>query len=98
MKLFLNNALSLKPLKETPFKLERDIQNLFEANLTTLTSLIVVKSEFTIKNKRIDTLAFDEEAKAFVIIEYKRDKNYSVFDQGVTYLNLMLTRAYRQLI
>lgn len=52
--------------------------------------LELVKSEFSIKNKRIDTLAFDPQSKAFAIIEYKRDRNASVFDQGVTYLNLML--------
>lgn len=50
----------------------------------------MVKSEFTIKQSRIDTLAFDPESKAFVIIEYKRSQNYSVVDQGVSYLNLML--------
>ena len=52
--------------------------------------LQLVKSEFTIKNKRIDSLAFDKQSNAFIIIEYKRDKNYSVVDQGLTYLNLML--------
>jgi predicted transport protein len=52
--------------------------------------LEIVKSEFSIKNKRIDTLGFDPQSKAFVIIEYKRDRNSSVVDQGFTYLNLML--------
>ena len=48
------------------------------------------KREFTIKNKRIDTLAYDTQSRAFIIIEYKRDKNISVVDQGFTYLSLML--------
>jgi predicted transport protein len=52
--------------------------------------LVLVKSEFTIKNKRIDTLAYDPQSKAFIIIEYKRNKNVSVVDQGFTYLSLML--------
>jgi RecB family endonuclease NucS len=52
--------------------------------------LVLVKSEFTIKNKRIDTLAYDPQACAFIIIEYKRDKNISVVGQGFTYLRLML--------
>lgn len=77
-------------LKETPFKKERELQNIFEANLPQIMGLILVKSEFTIKNKRIDTLAFDQENNSFVIIEYKRDKNSSVVDQGFTYLSLML--------
>jgi hypothetical protein len=52
--------------------------------------LTLVRSEFTIKNKRIDTLAYDKQTNAFIIIEYKRDKNISVVDQGFTYLSLML--------
>jgi predicted transport protein len=52
--------------------------------------LEMVKSEFSIKNKRLDTLGYDPQTKSFVIIEYKRDRNSSVVDQGFTYLNLML--------
>lgn len=80
----------LNPLKEVPFKLERDLQRIFEQNLSEIADLEFIKSEFIIKNSRIDTLAFDNENNAFVIIEYKRDRNYSVVDQGVSYLNLML--------
>ena len=79
----------LVQVKEKPFKLEREIQSVFESNLQNIMGLLFVKSEFTIKNKRIDTLAYDKQTNAF-IIEYKRDKNYSVVDQGLTYLNLML--------
>jgi predicted transport protein len=80
----------LVQVKEKPFKLEREIQTIFESNLQNIMGLLFVKSEFTIKNKRIDTLAYDKQTNAFIIIEYKRDKNYSVVDQGLTYLNLML--------
>jgi len=80
----------LQEVHEQPFRLEREIQEIFEANLTDVMGLRLVRSEFTIKNKRIDTLAFDEQSKAFIIIEYKRDKNISVVDQGFTYLGLML--------
>lgn len=90
MKLYTKTKNSITLLKEVPFKLEKDIQNLFESQLPELVVLQLVKSEFTIKNKRIDTLAFDSQSKAFVIIEYKRSKNNSVVDQGFTYLNLML--------
>ncbi|WP_229216941.1 hypothetical protein [Dyadobacter luteus] len=90
MQIFKNNKQTLTTLQENPFKLEREIQTLFEQNLEILTSLKMVKSEFTIKQSRIDTLAFDPESNAFVIIEYKRGQNYSVVDQGVSYLNLML--------
>ncbi len=90
MTLYINHTGKLKEVKEKPFKLEKDIQKVFEANLYDIMGLELVKSEFTIKNRRIDTLAYDTEASAFIIIEYKRDKNISVVDQGFTYLSLML--------
>lgn len=76
-------------VKEKPFKLEKEIQAIFESNLQNIMGLLFVKSEFTIKNKRIDTLAYDKQTNAFIIIEYKRDKNYRLFDQGATYISLM---------
>jgi predicted transport protein len=81
---------SLEYIKEKPFRLEKEIQELTENNLNTILGLDFVKSEFALNNFRIDTLAFDKEANAFVIIEYKRDKNFSVIDQGYAYLSLML--------
>lgn len=54
MTLYINTIGKLKEVKEKPFKLEKDIQKLFEANLDTLMNLQFVKSEFTIKGKRID--------------------------------------------
>jgi len=90
MPLYINQTGKLKEAKEKPFKLEKDIQEVFEENLFTIMNLELVKSEFIIKNKRIDTLAYDAQACAFIIIEYKRDKNISVVDQGFTYLSLML--------
>ena len=90
MILYNNSSTKLNQVKEKPFKLEREIQSIFENNLPEVMSLQLVKSEFSIKNKRIDSLAYDKQTNAFIIIEYKRDKNYSVVDQGLTYLNLML--------
>ncbi len=90
MNLYNLNRNRLSQLKEKPFKLEKEIQKLFEQNLYLLTGLEFVKSEFSIKGKRIDTLAYDSQSNAFIIIEYKRDKNVSVVDQGFTYLSLML--------
>lgn len=90
MTLYALSTGVLKEVQEKPFKLERDIQAVFEHNLKEIMALTLVRSEFTIKNRRIDTLAFDEATKAFVIVEYKRDRNISVIDQGFTYLALML--------
>ena len=77
-------------IKETSFKLEKEIQKLTENNLSAVLKLEYIRSEFALNNFRIDTLAFDREANAFVIIEYKRDKTFSVIDQGYAYLSLML--------
>lgn len=90
MNIYALESGTLSQIKETPFKLEREIQSIFERNLNTVMGLELVKSEFSIKNKRIDSLAYDPQSKAFIIIEYKRDKNISVVDQGFTYLSLML--------
>ncbi len=70
--------------------LEREIQMIVEMNLRLLFGLELVKSEFDLHGLRIDTLAFNREDMSFVIIEYKRDRNFSVIDQGIAYLNLML--------
>jgi len=83
-----DNQLTL--IREKPFKLEREIQNLTEHNLHAIFDLQLVRSEFNIQKFRIDTLAYDNSSKAFVIVEYKRDRSYSVIDQGYAYLSLML--------
>ena len=80
----------LIPIKEKKIGLEKTLQNLVEINLSDIFGLSFVATEFPLNNLRIDTLAFDEEAKAFVVIEYKRDKNFTVIDQGFAYLALLL--------
>lgn len=90
MKLFKYSNDKIEKISSKEFKLEKDIQNLIEKNLNEYFNLQFVKSEFSIKNFRIDTLGFDKENKSFVIIEYKRGSNYSVIDQGYTYMSLLL--------
>ncbi|RHJ92094.1 DUF5655 domain-containing protein [Parabacteroides bouchesdurhonensis] len=90
MKLFRYSKIKFTGLKEKSFKLEKDIQKIFENNIEQISGYQFIKSEFIVKNNRLDTLAFDTENNSFVIIEYKRDRNYSVVDQGISYLNLML--------
>lgn len=90
MKLYSINKTKLKSISSNKFKLERDIQNLIENNIDELFNLQFVKSELTIKNFRIDTLGYDKENKSFVIIEYKKERNFSIIDQGYTYMSLML--------
>lgn len=90
MKLYTNNMGALSRVQSDPFKLERDIQTLVEHNTETLFGLEFVKSELQVESFRLDSLCFDRERNAFVIIEYKKGKNFSVIDQGYTYLSLML--------
>ena len=84
------NQNELNDVKEDTFKLEKDMQNLIERNLKLLFGLEFIKSEFSLNNFRIDTLAFDNGSNSFVVIEYKKDKNFSIIDQGYAYLSLML--------
>jgi predicted transport protein len=77
-------------LAETPFNLEKEIQDMIEKNLKLLFDLEYVRSQFELHGLRIDTLAFDKQSNSFVIIEYKQDKRFSVIDQGFAYLSLML--------
>lgn len=80
----------LVSIKETPFKKEKELQSLTEQNLKTIFGLEFVATEYQVENLFIDTLAYDEESKSFVVIEYKRDRSFSVVDQGFSYLSLML--------
>ncbi len=91
MPIFKIKNRQLTPIKERSFDLEKDLQKLAEENLDTLFNLKFVSSEFQIEGYAIDTLAFDPETKSFVILEYKKDKSFSVVDQGLHYLSLMLS-------
>lgn len=76
-------------VKELPFKSEKELQTLCEKNLDTFVNLQFVDTEFSVADFRLDTVAFDGESNAFVIIEYKNQRNVSVIDQGYTYLSTM---------
>jgi len=91
MPIFKIQKEKLTPISEKKIDLEKDIQNLTEQNLEAIFGLKLICSEFTHNNLRIDALAFDEETKSFVIIEYKKDRNISIIDQGFAYLNLLLS-------
>lgn len=90
MSLLRINGSKLQQIQETELKLEKDLQKLTEENLETVFGLQFVSTEFALNSLRIDTLAYDRETASFVIIEYKRDRSFSVIDQGFAYLSLML--------
>jgi len=90
MPIFQIKNSNLISIKESSFALEKDLQKVTEDNLATVFGLNMVKSEFRLRNFIIDTLAFDNETKSFVIIEHKRDRSFSIIDQGYAYLSSML--------
>ncbi|MBR3112554.1 MAG: hypothetical protein IKH29_02430 [Methanobrevibacter sp.] len=90
MTLYQINKNNLEPIRKINFKYEKDLQKLTEKNLDELFNLEFVETEFTVDNLRIDTLCFNKESNSFVIIEYKKGKNYSVIDQGYSYLSILL--------
>ena len=90
MALYKLSKNQLTPIKEVNIDLEKDLQKITEKNLETIFNLKFINSEFALHQFRIDTLAFNNETNSFVIIEYKRDRNFSIIDQGYAYLALML--------
>jgi predicted transport protein len=98
MAIYRINQQKLIPVNFSRFDLEKDIQKLTEKNLNTIFGLRFVSGalnqEFFVKVQEqdfyIDTLAFDENQNSIVIIEYKKDRSFSVIDQGFAYLSAML--------
>lgn len=90
MSIYKQSDNKLILVREKKIGLEKAVQILVEENLDEIFGLNFVTSEFSLNNLRIDTLAFDEETKSFVVIEYKRDRSFTVIDQGYAYLALLL--------
>lgn len=94
MPIFKIHNQTLAEIEEKRFDLEKNLQKLTEQNLGEIFGLEFISGmlnkQLNIQNFVLDTLAFDTETKSFIIIEYKRDKSYSVIDQGYNYLALML--------
>jgi predicted transport protein len=86
LRLFSIDNGKAKECRAASYKLERELQNLFEANLEELLGVRFVASEFsTGQGGRIDTLGIDENGFP-VVIEYKLDKNRTVINQGMAYM------------
>ncbi|KGD34427.1 DUF5655 domain-containing protein [Burkholderia pseudomallei] len=73
-------------------KLERQLQGLIEANMPTFLGIRFLASEYATGKThkgRIDSLGLDENGCP-VIIEYKRQSNENVINQGLFYLDWLL--------
>jgi hypothetical protein len=61
-----------------------------QENLNVLFGLDFICTEFPLDGLRIDSLAFDQESQAFVIIEYMSGHSYFVVNQCYSDLSLLL--------
>ena len=92
MAIFKIEKSKLISIPEKKISLEKDIQKLTEENLETVLGYKFIASELKVDNFRFDTLAWDPETKSFIIIEYKKDRNFSIVDQGFSYLSLLVNK------
>lgn len=91
--LYCDAGGELKVLPDDGFPTEKDLQTFVEKHLDTLLQLRFIATEFVVnEHNRIDTLAYDEESNAFVVIEDKNVRNTSLVDQGFAYLSAILDR------
>lgn len=77
-------------MKMNKFNSEYTLHKLTERNLKNLFDLEFVASEIQLNKLRLDTLAFDEKTKTFVIIEYKNELNLNVIKQTQEYYDLII--------
>ena len=69
---------------------EKNIQTLFEQNLITILNVDFLATEYSTRfGGRFDTLGIDKNGSP-VIIEYKRNQNDNVINQGLSYLRWLL--------
>lgn len=83
----LQNNKAVKIEKRTV--VERDVQRLFEENLSEVLGIYFLDTEFATNGGRIDTIGIDQNGSP-VIIEYKRSQNDSVINQATWYLEWLL--------
>lgn len=92
MPLYQMKQQRTQQVKPSSFKSEKELQNLFEANLEELLGVRYVASEFTTGDRqrgRIDTLGIDQDGTP-VIVEYKKTAKENVINQGLFYLDWLV--------
>ncbi len=92
MAIFKIEKNKLISIPEKKIDLEKDIQKLTEENLEAVFGYKFIASELRVDSFRFDTLAWNPETKSFIIIEYKKDRNFSIVDQGFSYLSLLVNK------
>jgi len=90
MALFKIKNSSVEKLSTIELEKEKNIQTLFEQNLLTILNVDFLATEYSTSfGGRIDTLGIDKNGSP-VIIEYKRNQNDNVINQGLSYLRWLL--------
>lgn len=90
MALFKIGNSKVKKLIAQDLDLERNLQELFEANLEEILNIIFLAHEYSTSfGGRIDTLGIDRNGSP-CIIEYKKNQNDNVINQGLSYLRWLL--------
>lgn len=69
--------------------LEKELQNIIEANMEKFFGVRFLKSEYVISAGRMDSIGIDENNSP-VIFEYKRSSSENVINQGLFYLDWLL--------
>ena len=77
-------------VESVDFESEKEIQSIVENNSEELFNLTFIKSEVSCEKYRFDSLCWNKEDQSFVIIEYKKNKSSSIFDQGLSYLSTLI--------
>ena len=90
IKLFRVGTAQVEEIIGSTDTIERSLQVTFERNLESLLGVRFLASEFSTSNGgRIDSLGLDENGCP-VILEYKRQSNENVINQGLFYLDWLL--------
>jgi predicted transport protein len=92
IKLFHTNSNGVSELASSAVQIEASLQALFEKNLEALLGVRFLAREHStgpVHGGRIDTLGLDEDGSP-VIIEYKRNLNENVINQGLFYLDWLM--------
>ncbi|HXF44432.1 MAG TPA: DUF5655 domain-containing protein [Candidatus Paceibacterota bacterium] len=90
MALFKINGKAVKKLTAKELDLERNLQEIFEVNLEEILNIVFLAHEYSTSfGGRIDTLGIDKNGSP-CIIEYKKNQNDNVINQGLSYLRWLL--------
>lgn len=90
MALFKINGDVVKKVTAKTLDLEKNLQSLFEQNLDELLNIIFLAHEYSTSfGGRIDSLGIDKNGSP-CIIEYKKNQNDNVINQGLSYLRWLL--------